>query len=626
MSKPAEPQALFSEFDEKSKNDWIDLAIEDLRGADFSKKLVWNTQDGISVDPFYTLQDIGDLEYLKKYHNALPVSPENSVSPRSWHYMEMISSGNEKKANAMAHEALHMGADGIVFYLPDPGNQDPALLVNELNPHVNPVIFHATFLPDHFTGSYVNLFSRIQAFPIEDISGGLNFDPLREYSLSGNLDNAGIEGLSVLIRETENMPGFRVVTVNGSHFLNSGSDTVHEIAFCLNSMVEYLDRFTEMGIPLQEIIRNLRFSLAAGTNYFMEIAKLKAFRILFTHILETYGITKVRPQDLQIHCDTSLWTKTIYDPHVNLLRNTTEAMAAVLGGTNSLTILPFDVVFSKSNGFSRRISRNISNLLKEESYFNKVVDPAAGSYYIEMLTDKLIERSLDVFKETEAEGGYVAAFEKGMIQKKIADSRDRKYALVSSRRKVVVGTNQYANPAEKVNPGEIEWADIDFTLSGKHLIPARASYQFERLRLNTDQFAAEYGEEKRPKVFLSLVGDNKVMRKARATFAHGFFGCAGFRISESSPSSSLFESVQKAIDSNSDLVVMCGSDEDYIENGADFAKAFKANQPGILVVAGNPAEVRDTLLAAGVEEFIHIKTEVIESLRQFQIKLNIIKA
>jgi methylmalonyl-CoA mutase len=461
---------------------------------------------------------------------------------------------------------------------------------------------------------------------VEDISGGLSYDPLREYSISENLNLAGMDGLALLMQETDKMKDFRVLTIHGNHFHDSGANTVNEIAFTLNLLVEYLDRFTEKGIQPQQVVNNLRISLATGTSYFIEIAKLKAIRILFPHILDAFGVVQTRPEDLVIHCDTSLWTKTIYDPHVNMLRNTTEAMSAVLGGANSLTILPFDVVFNKSNGFSRRISRNISNLLRDESYFNKVIDPAAGSYYTEALTDKLIERSLDLFRQIEAAGGYIKAFEKGLIQQHVAEAREKKYRSISSRRQVIVGTNQYANPAEKINPEEAVMEDVDHSLSMLKIVPARAAHQFERLRLDTDRFAGENGEDKRPAVFLSLIGDNKVMRKARATFAHGFFSCAGFRIRESSPSSSLFKSVQKAIDSNADLVVMCGSDEDYVASGADYARAYKANQKGILVVAGNPENIKESLLAAGVDEFIHIKTEVIESLRKFQMRLNIIKA
>ncbi len=626
MSKPAASDVLFSEFEKKSKKDWIDIANEDLKGADFTKKLVWNTLEGFPLDPFYTIEDTRDLAYFKNYHNMLPVLSHNPGSPRSWHYMERISANHEKKANSIAHEALHLGADGIQFYLPDHKKINLVNLIYQLSPNENPMKFHLTYAPERLVEEYINYCSMRQDIPLEDISGGISCDIISNYSLTGNLDEAGFDSLAECVRHSEKMPHFKVLTINGNQFLNAGSDAAHEIAFSLNIMVEYIDRLAEKSISLRQIIKNLNFSVATGTNYFMEIAKLKALRILYHYVLSAFETHLPSADDLLIHCDTSLWTKTLYDPHVNMLRNTTEAMAAILGGASSLTISPFDTVFSKINDFSRRISRNISNLLKEESYFDKVIDPSAGSYYLETLIDKLIERSLDIFKEIESEGGFVKAFEKGLIQRKISVLRNKKFELASNRKMVIVGTNQYANPDEKINPGELEWKDLDLSESSHHLIPARASYHFERLRLNTDQYVWKNGENKRPKVFLSLIGDQKVMRKARANFAQGFFGCTGFRVTESSPSSSLFKSVQKAIESNADIVVMCGSDEDYIENGVDFAKAFKANHHGLLVVAGNPAEVKDALLSAGVDEFIHIKTNVIDVLHQFQVKLKILQA
>jgi len=626
MNEPTKIDSLFSEFEKKTKKDWIELAIEDLKGNDYNKELVWNTPEGFPMDPFYTLEEMRELGYLKGYHNFIPNRSGSGTSPRVWDYIEKIHVGNEKKANSIAHEVQHMGADGIHFYIPGAKKIAWDKLMHQLYPNVNPVIIQSGHLTESQVEGYLSYLSRQGNFSLTDVSGGLNFDPLRDYSLTGKLEETGFDLLSTIIKATENMRDFKTLTVNGSQFLNSGSDTVHEIAFCMNVVVEYLDRLTDKGISIHEILNNLSLSLAVGTNYFMEIAKLRAIRIIFDHLIKSYGLNHSSAKNLKIHCDTAGWTKTFYDPHVNMLRNTTEAMAAILGGSNSLSIDPFDAVINDSSIFSRRMSRNISNLLKKESYFDKAVDPAAGSYYIESLTDKLLERSLEIFQQIESEGGFVEAFQKGLIQGKIAEIRDTKYKWISNRRMVMVGVNQYANPDEKINPAEAKFKTLDFSLSDRHLVPARASYYFELLRLNTDKYVEVHGEKKRPTVFLSLIGENKIMRKARADFAQGFFSCAGFRVIESSPSTSLFKSIQKAIDSRSDIVVMCGSDEDYLKNSEDYARAFKSNQKGILVLAGNPSGKIDALISAGIDDFIHIKTNVIDSLRQFQIRLKIIKA
>jgi methylmalonyl-CoA mutase len=265
-------------------------------------------------------------------------------------------------------------------------------------------------------------------------------------------------------------------------------------------------------------------------------------------------------------------------------------------------------------------------LLREESHFDKVSDPVAGSYYIEVLTDKLVESGLGVFQEIERKGGFVQAFAKGKIQEMIDASRDKKHDLISRRREVFIGTNQYPNPLESIDPSEITLKNPQHQRGQKILIPSRGTAQFEKLRLSTDRFIRKYGEDKRPTVFLSLIGENKVMRKARASFSTGFFGCAGFKIVESSPSPDLFKAVHKAIESKADIVVMCGADEDYVKSGVDYAKAFKGNSNGILLIAGNPEENRTALIEAGVSDFINLRTNLIDSLRNFQDQLQIINA
>jgi methylmalonyl-CoA mutase len=390
--------------------------------------------------------------------------------------------------------------------------------------------------------------------------------------------------------------------------------------------VEYLERFKAHDISVKDFLSALEFSMAVGTNYFMEIAKIRALRILFYNIMNMYEVKDFHPKDIQIHGESSVWTKTIYDPYVNMLRNTTEAMSGILGGCNSLTISAFDDIFNMPTDFSKRISRNISHLLKEESYFDKVSDPAAGSYYIEKLTDKLVESSLEIFKELERNGGFVHSFENGKIKAMIDASRDKKHELISKRREVFIGTNQYPNINESMDTEEV-MIKIDAEVDSSNVLQqTRGALQFEKLRLATDNYIKEKGEDKRPKVFLSLIGENKIMRKARATFSLGFFGCAGFKVIESSPSPDLFKAVNKAIESKADIVVMCGADDDYLSSGVDYAKAFKANSNGILVIAGNPADKIDELQKAGVSEFINLRTNLIDSLSGFQNQLMITNA
>jgi len=623
MSNKSVSENLFQEFDPVSRDQWIDKVHADLKGADFNKRLVWRTMEGFEIQPFYMKEDLKELDYLKKYHNGALNADNQESGPRYWTNIERITVRSEEEANKEAHQALHMGVDGIEFDF-DPFNGIPSIssLLSNIMPNIAAIGFSNVSNPSTFLNDYFTSEKDQNNLSPADLLGYMNHDPLRKLSLTGQIDPACWDEMDELLKSCQEVEEFKPITVNGSQFLNAGGNAVQEIAFVLNMAIDYIDRLSEKNWSAESIINNMRISMGVGTNYFMEIAKLRALRILFNQIAKTYGYKKYQSEDLKIHCQSSVWTKTVYDPYVNMLRNTTEAMSAVLGGCNSLTIEPFDATYSVPSSSSKRISRNISNLLKEESYFDKVVDPAAGSYYIEMLTDKLVNQSWELFKEIEAMGGFINAFENEIISEKIKAVRDKKLDLTSKRREIFVGTNQYPNPTE--------YADLDNIRiksskdEEKHKLPQfSGAIDFETLRLTTDEFVNKNGTESRPRVYLALLGDNKIMRKARATFSTGSMGCAGFEITEGTPSDSTEEAVKKSKDSQANIVVICGSDDDYISSASDFARTFKADNDAILVLAGYPKDIIDDLKTAGIDEFIHVRVNVVEVLSSFQKKINI---
>ncbi|MCK5468653.1 MAG: methylmalonyl-CoA mutase, partial [Cyclobacteriaceae bacterium] len=449
----------------------------------------------------------------------------------------------------------------------------------------------------------------------------INYDPIRNLTLKGKMADDGFNVLKEIIEITDTADRFFGLTVNSAQFKNSGASIVQELAFTLNVAVDYIDKLGELGIEAEKVIRNMEFSMAVGTDYFLEIAKLRALRILFFKIAESYGSAEYNPGSLNIHSVSSGWTKTVYDPYVNMLRNTTEAMSAVIGGCNALTIVPYNENFELPTELSKRISRNVSNILKEESYFDKIVDPSAGSYYIENITDELVQGAWKLFTEIEKEGGFLKSFLSGSIQSKIKESKAKKFKLASQRREVYVGTNQYPNTKEQLDPEKIgkvisEDAEIDL------LKPENGTSEFEFLRLTTDSFAKKTG--KRPKAYLAFIGNNPTMRTARAQFSGGFIGCGGFEIVDGIVSKSNEEAINKALEQDAEITVICGSDDDYATDGIEFARKFReARKGGVLVLAGYPADSLDDLKAAGVDEFIHVRADLIETLKSFQQKLNI---
>ena len=622
MKEVKSSENLFVDFPKVSKEQWKEKTIADLKGADFDKKLVWRTLEGFDLQPYYANEDLKNLEYLKKFENRPINIKEGSQGSRYWINREKIIVEDVESANKAAIKALNSGADGLIFDLTGKEGIDIKKLLNNILPTHCSVSFiadrdAAKLIKGYFTYESGNHIETSQ------LIGSINYDPIRNLTLKGKMADDGFDVLKEIIEITDPAEQFYGLTVNSVQFQNSGSSLVQELAFTLNTAVDYIDKLGELGVKAEKVIRNMEFSMAVGTDYFMEIAKLRALRILFYKIAESYGLAEYDPGYLNIHSVSSGWTKTVYDPYVNMLRNTTEAMSAVIGGCNALTISPYNENFEEATELSKRISRNVSNILKEESYFDKIVDPSAGSYYIENITDELVQKSWKLFIEIEKEGGFTKSFKSGTIQSKIKETRAKKLKLTSQRRKIFVGTNQYPNTNEKPELQNAKQKEPQIIGDIEILRPQNGAFEFENLRKKTDVYAEKTGG--RPKAFMALIGDNPTMKSVRSQFSAGFIGCGGFEIIDGETTRSSDEALKQAIDKNAEITVICGADDDYATAGIEFVKKFKqTKKDGILVVAGYPIDTLEELKAAGVDEFIHIRADLIETLKSFQQKLNII--
>ncbi len=334
------------------------------------------------------------------------------------------------------------------------------------------------------------------------------------------------------------------------------------------------------------------FSLAVGSNYFMEIAKLRAMRLLWARLVEQYQPESPAAMKTFIHASTARWNKTIYDPYVNMLRTTTEGMSAALGNADSVSVTPFDVAFKESGVFSDRIARNQQLILKEESYLNKVADPGAGSYYIENLTHSMAHHAWALFQEVEARGGMIECVKTGFVQDQVMMIRRQKEADIAQRRIVLIGTNQYPNTQETMLNSVDVAVDGEIAESAyKRLTPFRIASEFEMVRLATEKHVKS--GNKRPSVFLFTMG-NLAFLRARAGFSSNFFGCAGYEIIDNPGFSAIAEGVEAAMESRSEIVVICSSDEEYSAIVPEIAKQLKSGNPKIcVVVAGYPKEIVD---------------------------------
>jgi methylmalonyl-CoA mutase len=425
-----------------------------------------------------------------------------------------------------------------------------------------------------------------------------------------------------LVKASESLPKFRVLGANPYIFNNAGAYIVQELGFGLAYGNEYLKQLTEAGQPAALVAKKIKFSFGISSNYFMEIAKFRAARLLWAKIVEAYAPTCSRDCDnkgakdecrcaakMNVHAITSDWNQTVYDAHVNLLRSQTESMSATLGGVDSLTVSPFDKAFKTPDDFSERIARNQQLLLKEESHFDKVVDPSAGSYYIENLTLAIAQEAWKHFLEVEDKGGFYAAVKEGFIQAQVQASSTARANAIAGRKETLLGTNQFPNfneqAAAKIEKSTACDKAADATI--QTLNYNRGAEQFEALRLATEKAT------KRPKAFMLTIG-SLAFRLARAQFSSNFFACAGYEVVDNLGFKTIDEGVAAAQKAGADIIVLCSSDDEYAELAPAAFKAIGGKQ--LFVVAGAPA-CMDDLKAVGIEYFVNVKSNVLETLKQF---------
>ena len=616
---------LFSEFAPNTMQEWIDKVTVDLKGADFNKKLVWRTNEGFNVQPMYRLENMQDLKNLDCLPGEFPFVRGNKKDNNDWYVRQDIVVEDLAEANKKALDVLNRGVDSLGFVLngcQEFTKADMEVLLKDFCLECVEI----NFVAGCKKGSILDAFKAVveeRGIAPEKIQGGINVDPLTALTRKGkNCCDKPFENVKVNLEKMAAYKNFKTIEVGGYVFNNSGSSIVQELGFSLAAGVEYLDKLTDAGMKIDEVAPKIRFHFATGSKYFMEIAKLRAARYLWAHIVKAYNPSCDCKCKMNIHAETSEWNKTVYDPNVNMLRTQTETMSAVLGGVDSFTVHPFDDTFEcHPSDVAERVARNQQLLLKEESHFAKIVDVAGGSYYIEELTQNIAEAAWKLFLETQEQGGYIEALKKGFVQAAVKATAQARDLAIAQRKENFVGVNQFPNFNEKIDRQLCAciFEPEDETAEGAEietLKPYRGPAAFEAMRLKTDAFSAKNG---RPVVYMFPMG-NLAMRKARAQFACNFFACAGFEVKDNNGFKTVDEGVQACLDNKAAIVVLCSSDDEY----AGFApEAFeKLKDKAIVVVAGNP-ESRPELEAKGLMNYIHVKNNVLEELKGYQVKLGI---
>ena len=543
-----------AEFPPVTTEQWDEVVLKDLKGSAPKTKL------------YYRAQDLQGLEYLNSTPGEFPYT-RGTRANNAWRIREVVHD------TAAAQAALHAGADEICLVL---GAQN-----------IGEVLAALPKCSVHFEagGRAVELLEALARGPIP--GGSVDYEPLAEFDRAADLVRA------------LHAPDFRPITIGAHRCAAAGATIVQELAFAIAEGVEMVVQLTDRGLTPDHAAQALAFSFSIGSNYFMEIAKLRAARTLWACAIANFQPAQTGSAKMKLDARTAHATKTIYDPYVNVLRATTEGMAAAIGGADSLRVEAFDEPYRKPEESAIRLARNTQFILKQEAWLDRSVDAAGGSYYLETLTNSLAREAWAIFQKIEAAGGFVQYAAGGALDRDIAKSHADRQAAVSTRRIAIVGTNQFPNLQERMLPS-IQRED-----------PApRDARIFETIRLRTERHAAKTGRTPR---FLLLESGDVKMRKARSGFITNLFGCAGFEVE-----------IAETVTGDPDVIVLCSSDAEYAGLAPRVIQELRdAGKSTPVIVAGHPADSMEQLKQAGVADFVHARGNAAEVLRGWQERLGV---
>jgi methylmalonyl-CoA mutase len=711
-SMPSEP--LFGDFPRSSPEEWRIAAEKLLKGIPFDKKMVSRTYEGIDLRAIYSAVDVppGTAE------SPFPGFPDFrrgghvlGRAGKTWEIVQEISYPTcEEFASALRHD-LQQGQTGV--YLPldraaragyDPDESDAghvgkdgvsitslselALALEGIDLSRYPIYLEAGQSGPVFLAMISALFAQ-QGKPSGDLRGSIGTDPIgtlvRDGILPTSLEGAYDEMYSATQWALLHAPLVRTIAASGSPYREAGANAAQELAYAVGTAVEYIRAMLDRGLTIHDVARRVWFTFSIGTDFFLEVARLRAARMIWSSVVEAFGGNE-EDQVMMLHARTSGFTLTQVDPYVNMLRATTGAFAAAAGGADSVHVAPFDQLFRTPDEFSRRIARNSQIILGAEAHVDSVVDPAGGSWYVEWLTDALAHRSWALFQDIEAKGGMAEAVKGGEVQKLVNEAAAARKEGSDRRRDPIVGVSVYANaaeapldarpvdaetlqrsrsgslqklkgssdhgpetpirrclarlqesaPAEKMalmidavssgaTVGEIArvWrnANRDAPAKAEPLPVRRQAEAYEELRGAMARYAGRSGV--RPRVFLASMGPVG-QHQARTDFSTAFFAAGGFDILAPEGFDTPEEAARAAAASGAAIAVLCSTDDTYPSIVPAFCALLKASCPGVItVLAGYPQDHIESFRKAGIDEFVHLRANVVAVLRSLAQRIGV---
>jgi methylmalonyl-CoA mutase len=710
--QPGEEQSTpaFTEFPVPGYEAWREAAEAAIKGAPFEKVLVTRTHEGIDLQPMYRAEDVAGLSHVGGFPGFAPYvrgTEPLGYKLAPWEVsQEIVENTPEAFNRALAADlergqtAVNMRLDTATLLGEDADTPETAYVgkggvsiscLDDLSTALRGVDLAQTPIYIQVGASGIPMAAMLSAL-VEKQSGSkaalrgcIGADPLGELAREGRIPRSMGGAYDDMAQLTSwaaaNAPSLQTVLVRGHPYHDGGGSAVQELAFAIATGVEYLREMQSRGLSVDQAAPRILFAFSLGSNFFMEIAKLRAARILWAKVVKELGGGE-DAQKMRIHARTSAWNKTLYDSNVNMLRATTEAFSGVLGGCDSMHIGPMDEVARIPSDFTRRVARNAHTVLRDEAGLTRSVDPAGGSWYVESLTDSVARTAWDLFREVEKQGGMAKALQTGFAQQQVAAvaaERAKDYAV---RKDIFVGTNMYPNPSDKPleisdidhaalqrtraaalqsyrNAADDEWrksaleklsqaapegrveaavhavlggatiGDLCLALAtGEEMDPViapvkiqRGADAFERLRRRSEDHAKKTGAA--PKVFLANMGPIP-QHKARADFSRGFLEVGAFEVIGNNGFETPDQAVAAALDSGAPVVVICSTDKTYPDLVPPIVKGIKDAKPEAMVlVAGYPKDHIDALEQAGVDDFIYMRANCYELLDNLQNRIGV---
>ena len=698
---------LFDDFKTVTYEEWKTAAEKALKGAPFDSRMMTKTYEEITLKPIYRQEELGEGIFADSMPGGMPFVRSSKVDgyiKEPWAIAQECNQAEAKEVNAVLKNEMKRGLNTVHLHLDTASihGLDPDIAKKEQIFDKGVSVSSLKDIEDIFDGidiksAPVRIHCGESAVPVlaliaacvenqkkssKKINGTIAADPVGMLVKNGSVGTslkALYDQMGATIKWADkNAPSTRTVLVDVSCYHDSGANAVQELAFAVATAVEYAKQMMQRGIAFEVFAKHLQFGISLGANMFMELAKVRALRFVWSQVCAAYG-TESDSCAANIHARTSYFTKTIYDPYVNLLRTTTESFAGAVGGVDSMHVGPLDELARRGDEFSRRISRNTQIMLQKECNLLQPIDPSGGSWYIETITEDIARRAWELFGKVETAGGIVSALEKELPQKEADKTYAARVANLSKRKNVIVGTNSYANLGEKLlevetapdtkhvearikeisdykkkqdanakkelasvkNKADEETvlAAIKAAKSGstvgeiyialkeegvnapviKPLAIRRNSEIFEDLRQKTEKYVEKTGDNVR--IFSANMGPIP-QHKARADFSRGFFEVGAFQVIGNDGFKTVEEAAEAAAKEKADVVVICSTDKTYPELVPPLAKLLKKKIKGVKVfLAGQaPEDMKPIYMEAGVDDFVFMGADCYKILSELQAR------